>query len=170
MHQTWEEPVDHNSQPNLKPIIQHAGVVAYRQVTNGEIEILLITAHSHPESWIFPLGSVDPGETLQEAASRECTEESGYIVEIDAKVGNVDLNKADSVHRATFFTGRVIGEVNHYEAGRLRKWVRQSELIHFVADIFKPIAQTVMIKSCVIRRQSRAATEPPSVRCNSTHP
>ena len=52
----------------------------YRTNKSGEIEILIITARTNRHSWIFPVGHLDPNESLQGAAARECAEESGYEV------------------------------------------------------------------------------------------
>lgn len=92
-----------NSQSQRRSVTQKAGVVVYHHKINGEIEVLLITARTNPQSWIFPVGTVDPGETLQETAARECEEESGYIVEVGPKLGMIDLDKGDSIDRLTFF-------------------------------------------------------------------
>jgi len=138
--------VNQDSQSGRKPVKQQAGVVPYRQAPDGGTEILLITARSHPESWIFPLGCVDRGETLEEAAARECREESGWDVEIEVVVGDLDLEKEHSVHRVTFFIGRVTKEVARWDRDRCRRWVRRSELIRSVPDKFAPIAEAAISK------------------------
>lgn len=111
------------------PTGPQAGAVAYREAVDGEIEILLVSALTHPGSWVFPLGTVEPGETLQRAALRECIEESGCVVDVGPEVETVDLRKTGAIQRIIFFAGRVIDEVNCYEAGRCRRWVRVSELV-----------------------------------------
>ena len=71
----------HKTKSN-RSIRQKAGVVAYRYKNENEVEILLITARSSPSTWIFPVGTVKSGESLQETAARECLEESGYVVDL----------------------------------------------------------------------------------------
>ncbi len=123
---------------------EKAGVVACRRTASGDVEVLLITARTNPQSWIFPVGTVDPGETLEQAAGRECMEESGYIVEVGSKLGGIELYKGQSIHRFTFFEARVTGEVEDYETDRQRKWAPQSNLLNIVPDVFKPVAYAAL--------------------------
>lgn len=51
-----------------------AGIILYR-LHNQNIEFLLVK-HRHGH-WEFPKGKLDEGETIQEAALRELTEETG---------------------------------------------------------------------------------------------
>ena len=136
-----------NLLPEDKPVIQKAGVVACRQTAKGGVEILLITARSYPQSWIFPVGTVEPNETLQQAAARECVEESGYTVEVGRMLKVIEMNKRKSIHHFTFFAASVTGEVNDYETDRQRKWVPQSELIQTVAEVFLPVARAAITES-----------------------
>ncbi len=46
-----------------------AGVLLYRSNTDGEIEVLLISARKFPGSWVFPGGTLEPGEMPAEAAA-----------------------------------------------------------------------------------------------------
>ena len=123
------------------PIRRKAGVIPYRCTLIKGVEILLVTARTQPDSWIFPMGAIDPGETALEAAARECMEESGYVVVIEHEIDNLKLPKAHSIHQFAFFTGLVTGEVQNYERDRQRRWVSVSVLAGKVPAIFKPIAQ-----------------------------
>ena len=125
----------------LKPISQRAGVVAYRLKESSEVEILLITARINPQKWIFPVGMVDSGESLQQTAARECAEESGFSVEVGPKLGRVEFDEGTSINRMNFFIARVTGELENYETDRQRKWVQLSELAKIVAPDFLPIAR-----------------------------
>jgi 8-oxo-dGTP pyrophosphatase MutT (NUDIX family) len=51
-----------------------AGAIPFRQV-NGGWQYLLIT--SQRGNWIFPKGIVEPGETPEQTALKECLEEAG---------------------------------------------------------------------------------------------
>jgi|GEM_PF-1283213 8-oxo-dGTP pyrophosphatase MutT (NUDIX family) len=125
---------------------QKAGVVVGRQFAAGEeLKILLITARVDPASWIFPVGKVDDGETLAQAATRECREESGVVVEVDAFLKDLDIQQFDgATRRFTYFIANYISETNEYETDRHRKWVSLSTLENQVADVFRPVAQAAI--------------------------
>lgn len=127
-----------------KPIALKAGIVAYRPTDSGQVELVLITARFNPDSWIFPVGTVDPGESLRETAARECYEESGYTVAVESYLGVIELDKGQSVHRLTFFTAIVTGEVAEWETDRQRRWVLLEEVPALVASPFRPIAQAAL--------------------------
>jgi hypothetical protein len=74
-------------------------------------------------------------------------EESGYIVDPGSELGVIELEDSRTVQRIAFFEGRVVGEVQEYESDRLRKWVRQSDLLCCVVEEFRPIART-FIERC----------------------
>lgn len=129
-----------------KPISQKAGVVAYRFAGSGKVEILLITARINSDRWIFPVGTVDPGETLQQTAARECQEESGYTVEVGPKLGMIEIDEGKLIKQMTFFIGRTTGETAWNETDRRRKWVQRSELINCIAEDFLPIARAAVVR------------------------
>ena len=130
-----------------------AGVVAWRQTDTGTLEILLITARRHPGSWIFPVGTVDLGETLEQAAARECAEESGYTVETGRLLAQIELPQespqaketgtVDPQH-FTFFTAQVTGELPTYETDRQRRWVPLPQLPESISPAFGPVARTAV--------------------------
>ena len=136
-----------------------AGVVVWRRTSteNGTrentLDILLITARRHPDSWIFPVGTVDPGETLEQAAARECAEESGYTVDIGSLVTEITLPKEDNQAPAseiaqsqhfTFFAAQVTGELPLYETDRQRRWVPLRQLLGCIAPVFTPVARAAI--------------------------
>jgi len=127
---------------DLKIKVKHkAGVVVYREDSNGGTEVLLVSARKHKNSWVFPVGSVEDHETLQVTAARECEEESGYLVETEDEIGTVQI-KADKISTFfTFYRAKVTGEKEEYEKDRERKWVGIDKLEDSVAVIFKPIAK-----------------------------
>ncbi|WP_106765973.1 NUDIX domain-containing protein [Paenibacillus faecalis] len=49
-------------------------------VQNGDKEILLLKRHGKDE-WGLPIGSMKPGESMEDAASRELWEETGLIAD-----------------------------------------------------------------------------------------
>lgn len=131
-----------------------AGVVAWRRTDGGTLEILLITARRHPNSWIFPVGTVDPGETLEQAAARECAEESGYTVETGQLIAQIELPQESARRRQselshslpfTFFSGQVTGESSVYETDRQRRWVPLSQLTESVSPAFAEVARVAVV-------------------------
>ncbi len=126
----------------IKNKVKHkAGVVVYREDGNDSIEVLLVSARKHKDSWVFPVGTVEDHETLQVTAARECEEESGYLVETEDEIGIVQVEDDNSSTIFTFYKANVIGEKDEYEKDRERKWVVLKELEESVAEIFKPIAK-----------------------------
>lgn len=66
-------------------------VYALIQNDNGEYLLLRRSKNSrtHPGKWDLPGGKVDPGETLEEAVTREVREETGLSVDLQAIAGEV---------------------------------------------------------------------------------
>jgi len=66
-----------------------AGGVILRRKENGSVEVLLI--EDSYGNWGFPKGHVEGGETSEEAALRECREETGLRnLRTIAKIGTTD--------------------------------------------------------------------------------
>lgn len=130
----------------LKNKVKHkAGVVVYKKNEKGGIEVLLVSARKHKDSWVFPVGTVEDHETLQVTAARECEEESGYLVETEGEIGTVQVKADDLNTFYTFYGARVIGEKDKYEKDRERKWVKIDKLEQSVAEIFIPIARSFIL-------------------------
>lgn len=64
-----------------------AGGVVYR-FNNNEVNILLC-GRKEGNIWGLPKGTPDPGETLEQTASREVTEETGLKGELQDKIGEI---------------------------------------------------------------------------------
>ena len=64
-----------------------AGGVVVRQL-DGRVEVAVIRPHGR-NTTALPKGHVDPGETPQEAATREVLEETGLTVRSAGKLGDV---------------------------------------------------------------------------------
>ncbi len=123
-----------------------AGVVAIRPTATAEPEVLLITSRKHPHSWIFPVGTVEPGESLEQAAARECAEESGYTVEIGRLLAMLRLagEAGEPAQPFFFFAASVTGECATYETDRQRRWVGLSQAVESVAEVFSPVARAAV--------------------------
>lgn len=65
-----------------------AGGVVYRHGAAG-LEVALIRV-GEPGRWQLPKGLIDPGETPERAAVRECREEAGVDGEIERPLGEVE--------------------------------------------------------------------------------
>jgi len=68
-----------------------AGGVAYRRREDGEPEVVLILVpYSHGNTWTFPKGHVEKGETPEQAAEREIREETGIEARVQRPLDTVD--------------------------------------------------------------------------------
>ena len=123
-----------------------AGVVATRPTAAAEPEVLLITSRKHPHSWIFPVGTVEPGESLERAAARECAEESGYTVEVGRLLATLRLagEAGGAAQPFFFFAASVTGECAPYETDRQRRWVPLAGLQAALAPVFLPVARAAV--------------------------
>lgn len=70
----------------VEPAVSAGGVV-YRVADKG-LEVL-ICGRTQAGTWNLPKGTPEPGESLEDAARREVTEETGVEVGIEAKVGTI---------------------------------------------------------------------------------
>ena len=115
--------------------------MAHRKNEAGETEVLLVSSRKLGNSWVFPAGGVDEGETPAEAAARECLEESGYVVEIERPLEELRFEggKRDVVY--SFFAARALEDTGDYERDRKRKWCGLSDLPDTVAGVFREVAE-----------------------------
>ena len=119
---------------------EKAGVVAYKYTEQGqEPLVLIVSARKVKGSWVFPVGGIDPGETPEIAAARECEEESGYCVEIGKKL--VPADPGNELDLFTFFLATISSEKKTWETDRSREWIPLSQakdrlpsFLHSVAE------------------------------------
>ena len=137
----------------MRKPVQKAGVVAYRKTSSGGIEVILVSSRKLGDSWVFPAGGVDYGETPAEAAERECLEESGYKVEIEQPLDImiIEGGKRDVLY--TFFRARAIEDTGDYERDRKRKWCGIDDLPDTVAYLFREVAES--FQKNILGSQSR---------------
>ena len=97
-----------------------AGGVVYRQGGRG-IEVVLCGRRS-PPLWALPKGTPDPGETREETALREVTEETGLEVEVETFLGTVKywfVRSSDKArcHKAVYYylMAPVGGDVSRHD-------------------------------------------------------
>ncbi len=120
---------------------EKAGVVLYRHLGDNEPQVLVVSARKFQNEWVFPVGSVKKGESLAAAAERECAEESGYQVETGLKLPPVQLSQSGKITRFTFFLATVVGELDHWERDRIRKWLPVSQVADALPEIFQAVAR-----------------------------
>jgi 8-oxo-dGTP diphosphatase len=112
------------------------------QVAVGAIVVrdgrVLLVRRGHPPSeglWAIPGGSVELGETLQEAAEREIMEETGLTIQAGEPVHTFDVILRDAAGRVQFhyvivdlLADYVRGEVHSGDDARDARWVTSGEL------------------------------------------
>jgi len=112
-----------------------AGVI----VTDSERRTMLIWRHRFlGDKWGYevPGGMIDPGETPEQAARRECVEESGWSPGPLRLLQHFSPNAGQSTQTFWVFAaegGELVGPPHSEEAERV-DWVTEDELRAIVAD------------------------------------
>lgn len=120
---------------------EKAGVVVYDCSHGDEPLVLIVTSRKFSGTWVFPVGSVDKGESLETAAKRECAEEAGYLVEVESKFQDIEVPKRSKTLRFTFFLATTVGTTELWEKDRKRDWVPLSKLIDKMPSVFQDVAR-----------------------------
>ena len=101
-------------------------------ITDGAGRVLLVQRGKEPQRgrWSVPGGSVEPGETLHEAAAREALEETGLHVRIGRELWSLVSPTSDGrmfeIHDfAATVTGGVLAAGDDADDAR---WVRADQL------------------------------------------
>jgi len=95
-------------------------VIPYR-VTNGELELLLITSIKK-QKWIFPKGYIEFNLSAFESAKKEAYEEAGVIGENETvELGAFQLKKKNETALVKVFSMEVTKELKDYPEKNLRK-------------------------------------------------
>jgi len=125
---------------------QKAGAVVYRLRRGAEPEVLLISSRKHEGSWVFPMGTVERGETPEGAAARECEEEAGCRVQIDGRLPSAHRRGKKRDTHFTFFLAQVLRQVTPLETDRSEQWVGISRLVNAVPSLFGEVAAAASIQ------------------------
>jgi len=107
--------------PLNKPKLPQYPQVAVGVIVFKEGKILLVKRFKDPqkETWAIPGGSVNLGETLQEAAEREIKEETGIKVKAKKPIHTFDLIERDEKGKIRFHYVVIDLEAD-YVSGRLK--------------------------------------------------
>ncbi len=73
---------------------------------SGDVAEVVLAGRDSDRTWVFPKGTPDPGETIEETALREVREETGLEVEIVRPIGVIDYWFAvpgERVHKLVHF-------------------------------------------------------------------
>jgi len=93
----------------------------------------LLTLRAHPPEkgrWAVPGGHVDAGETIHQAAVRECREEVGDV-EVEKEpflVFEHPFGSPDHMHRCHTFMGRARGKISAGSDAEKAEWFAPDEM------------------------------------------
>lgn len=73
--------------------VQAAGGLVTRVDENGDLQVLVVH-RSRYDDWSFPKGKLDRGETFEDAALREVTEETGLVCRLVGELASVRYRDA----------------------------------------------------------------------------
>lgn len=94
---------------NFVQFIDPKVVAAVMAQQEGKILLVRRTIEPAQGKWCFPGGFIEVDETPQQAAARECLEESGYIVTIDKLVDVYSFQDFRSSGIMIIYTGHITG-------------------------------------------------------------
>jgi 8-oxo-dGTP diphosphatase len=103
------------------------------------------------DDWTLPKGKLDPGESHERAALREVTEETGFVAELGADLGDVHYDHDDRPKRVRYWSMRALSgrfepndEVDDLrwlspdDATRLLSYERDRELVREALERARP--------------------------------
>ncbi len=73
--------------------VQAAGGLVTRVDEDGDLQVLVVH-RSRYDDWSFPKGKLDRGETFEDAALREVTEETGLVCRLAGELASVRYRDA----------------------------------------------------------------------------
>ena len=92
-------------------------------VLNEKNEVLLVSL-IETEIWSFPKGHMEKGEKLEDTATREVLEETGYKVEIAKRLSDVTYTNKENAEliRVAMFLAKPIEKLNTSEEKTRSAW------------------------------------------------
>jgi diphosphoinositol-polyphosphate diphosphatase len=84
--------------------------------------VLMVTTRRRPDSWIFPKGDIEPGESAARAARREVIEEAGVVGKVVRSLGTIRYDDGFDVELELFLMDYV-GESSLPHEKRRKRWV-----------------------------------------------
>jgi 8-oxo-dGTP pyrophosphatase MutT (NUDIX family) len=106
------------------PIILQAGAVVVKR--DGRDPRILVARSSDGESWLFPKGHVERGETHEEAAVREVREEAGVVADGGPPLGRVRYLRGTHPVEVSYFLLEYRGDADSDEDREIR-WCTPSQ-------------------------------------------
>lgn len=90
----------------LSALVRPPVSLGVRLVVRGADDTVVLVRHTYTGGWHVPGGGVDVGETVREAAVRECREETGLEIDTPLSLVGVYFNRGYSRrdHVVTFVT------------------------------------------------------------------
>ncbi len=121
---------------------RRAAVVVYRR-RKKQIEFLLVSRRSDPDQFVLPAGHAGTGESLREAAARECLEEAGVTVQVFGPLVRYTHTTARGHTKPTMaFLGEAIDAIPSPE-GREVIWARLKQIRSGEVDVPMSIADVL---------------------------
>ena len=96
-----------------------AAAITYRSSDRG-IQVLVVSARRTPDTWIFPKGHIESGETADTTAIRELREEAGIEAVAVGHVGYAIVHAKETRILLEFILAEYRSEVGSDEAREIR--------------------------------------------------
>ena len=99
---------------------EQVGVIAVRR-SRGTIQVCLIRRKG-TEKWGIPKGFVDPGDTPEQAALNEASEEAGLEGQlIGGSIGTYDYRKRGAVYSVAVYVMKVLAQHREWDEMEIRE-------------------------------------------------
>ena len=113
-----------------------AGCIPIKVTKKGNVKVLLVSSSKSGANWVLPKGTVEEGETAEEAALRETAEEGGVEGHVVDSIGSVYFAKKDAY--VEFFVMIVTTKLKKKDweerKSRTREWFKIEEAQDAVAQ------------------------------------
>jgi 8-oxo-dGTP pyrophosphatase MutT (NUDIX family) len=92
----------------MSKVVRAGGGVLHRTRDDGTVEVLVIHRPRY-DDWTLPKGKLEPGESVEEGALREVSEETGFNGEIERRIGETSYkDRRGRPKRVTYFAMRPV--------------------------------------------------------------